>query len=45
MPSGGLSSARMLIAGVRWIMDSGELVLKARSVFVNRSWHLLPTTA
>lgn len=37
-----LMAARMKIAGARWNRDSGELVLKARCAFLNRSWHLLP---
>ncbi len=40
-----LSSARLKIAGARWNMESGELVLKARSVVLNRSWHFLPLAA
>ena len=37
-----LSAARLKIAGARWNMEGGELALKARSLFLNRSWSLLP---
>jgi len=40
-----LISARMKISGARWNMASGEKVLKARSAYLNRSWHQLPLAA
>jgi len=40
-----LVGARLKIAGARWNLDGGEKTIKARCVFLNRAWNLLPLAA